>query len=767
MSYTTELKRFVTSQYIYSGVRVALAIVVPSVLLAYFGVLKEFFLFPLATSFVAFSDQPGPFTRRRNALIIAALSFTLTALIASLLKDFLVLKYIELIVLGMFLTMLGVYGQRFGAIGSISLVILAIFIDGDFAHGDLLQILKNILIYGLGSFFYVLIFLVVSKIQPYKLAGQMIGENYLLLAEYLKIKAHFYQKNPDFDGLFKQLIASQIKIKNLQEETRDTVFRTRTLVKESTTTSRILLLMFLNSIDLHEKLLTSENDYRKIQEKFGNSEVLAAMHEYLTKMSNEISAIGLALQSNTKVNPTVDLDLELEEMYKVYFEYRNRNLDAHNLEDFLLLRQILHRITEVTSDLKSILLVDGQNPGLVSPAAGDLDLKKFLNKEQDFSLRALKSNLSIKSSIFQHAIKVTLSILIGYSISLLSILGVGHSYWILITILAILRPSFSLTKSRNLQRLYGTVAGAISAYLILTYINNGTALLIFLFLSIMLCFSFLKDKYGWAVLFMTIYIFITFNFLKPGNINIIFKDRVVDTLIAIAITFLVSYFVFPVWEYTQNLNLMKKVAASNKAYFEIVIDELSTTKMSGVQTYKLARKEAMINLANLSANFQRMISDPKRKRKRSEMVYQYVSTSHLMVSYIASLAQYAEQNLDLSEIDFQNWKKRICNELDLVEYYLKKTPDDDKNELKKEIIPTDMVEDLLEKRKAEIEEDHFYDRRDISKTSRLTVLKNVHDILELIYDVAREQRKFLKSYFLDQEKKENQPVEIRLTNPQS
>ena len=50
--YTIRLKRFMTSQYIYAGIRMALAIVVPSVILAYFGLLKEYFLFPLGTAFI-------------------------------------------------------------------------------------------------------------------------------------------------------------------------------------------------------------------------------------------------------------------------------------------------------------------------------------------------------------------------------------------------------------------------------------------------------------------------------------------------------------------------------------------------------------------------------------------------------------------------------------------------------------------------------------------------------------------------------------------
>ena len=43
--------------------------------------------------------------------------------------------------------------------------------------------------------------------------------------------------------------------------------------------------------------------------------------------------------------------------------------------------------------------------------------------------------------------------------------------------------------------------------------------MIILLLSMILCYSYLKEKYFWAVLFMTIYVFLSFNFLKIISLN--------------------------------------------------------------------------------------------------------------------------------------------------------------------------------------------------------------------------------------------------------
>ena len=742
MNYASELRKFVTSQYIFSGTRIALAIVIPSIILAYFGLLKEYFLFPLGTSFVGFTDQAGPFIRRRNALILSIFTFFFVAATASLLKDYTPLIYLEIIVFGIFFTMLGVYGQRLAAVGGLTLVVFSIFIDGHLS-GD--NLLKSLLIFIAGCVWFLIVFLVVSKLQPYKLASQMIGENFLQLSDYLKIKAKFYLPNPNFDGLYKEVIAKQIIIKNLQEDTREVVFKTRTIVNESTTTSRLLMLMFLNAIDLYDKLITSDQDYKKVHENFESSAVLKNIHSFLLKLADEITEIGIALQSGQKAKTSENIDRELNKVFDEYFNLRNRQMSAETLEDFMALRLILTRVNEVSDEVKTITKVFYQDLKNAKSLSTGLDFEKFVPKQEKLNSRVLLNNFSLKSSHFRHAIRLTLALIIGYTVSRISSLGIGHSYWILITTIAIMRPAYSTTKHRNLLRLYGTVSGAIIAYFILIFVKNETALLAVLLTSMILCFTLLKEKYSWAVFFMTIYVFIAFNFLNPGNINQIFKDRILDTAIAGTIAFLVAYFVLPIWEHTQNADLMKKTVKANIRYFQTAIDRIEKKEITD-EFFRMKRKNAVISLANLSDNFQRMLSDPKNQRRRMETVHQFVTTSHLITAYTASLAQYAVSGDSFPEIDFENWEKKISAELQLTESLLNEEKIDEDLGKDSRLKPEDLVDDLLLKRKQEIEENEFFDIRDPNRITRLTELKNIREILELIYETSREQRKIMEKY---------------------
>lgn len=740
MNYTSELKKFVTSQYIYSGVRIALAVVIPSIILAYLGVLKQFFLFPLGTIFLALTDMPGPFHRRRNSLILALFFYFSISLVAGLLKDFPILIFLEIIIFGLFFTMLGIYGKRLDIVGSLTLVVFAIFIDG--APG-VHSALWNACVFSLGAAWFFIVFLLVTVLKPYKLAEQMIGENYIELGKYLRLKSQFYLKNPDFEAIYSQIFGLEVRIKEHQEATREVVFKTRQMVRESTSTSRLLMQLFLNSFDLHEMLILSTNDYKKLQKSFGDKEILEKINLYLNKLSNELINIGISIQGGMKASPIINISDELHQLHEEFFELRNKEMNAETLENFMILRQIFLRITEISDEIQTIYKLKTQNIKLVKSLSTGLDLEKFVTKEEKLNHKVFINNFSLKSNHFRHAIRITLAMMIGYAISKFQFLNIHKVYWILITILAIMRPVYSITKRRNILRIYGTVAGAIVGFVIVYYITNPIVLLGIFLVCLMLTFSLLKDKYAWAVFFMTVYIFLIFDFMKPGNFNDIFLERLFDTLIAAVIVFLVSYLVLPVWEHQKNKTLILKYIKANDKYFNRIIDILNQKNIE-IQDYKMSRKEAIISLANLSDNFQKMLSDPKDQQKNLENIHLFVTTAHLFTAYVASLSQYALKGENYSEIDLSGWKNKINNELIIAKSILENEKPEEKNTLSLEISTSDQVDELLEKRKKEIREEEFLDRRDPKVISHLTELKNIKELLELIYNEAREQRKIAK-----------------------
>ena len=145
-------------------------------------------------------------------------------------------------------------------------------------------------------------------------------------------------------------------------------------------------------------------------------------------------------------------------------------------------------------------------------------------------------------------------------------------------------------------------------------------------------------------------------------------------------------------------------------------------------------------------NFQRMLSDPKNQQQKLESVHQFVNTAHLITAYTASLSQFSSTDIDFNEIDFENWERKISSEMETTLDLLENNHLNIENINSSSINPTDTIEDLLEKRKNEISENEPFNLRDPQRISRLTQLKNIREILELLSDVTHEQRKVVENY---------------------
>ncbi len=238
--------------------------------------------------------------------------------------------------------------------------------------------------------------------------------------------------------------------------------------------------------------------------------------------------------------------------------------------------------------------------------------------------------------------------LLGYVIS--RSLEFSHSYWILLTILVISKPGFSLTKERNYQRIIGTIVGAGIGIVALTFISDKNALFFILLFCMIGSYSFQRKNYVVSVVFMTPYVIILFQFLGMGGISVA-TERIYDTLIGSGIAFVASYLLFPNWEYEKLKADMIGMLDANCGYFNQV-SLLFFDNGKDFTNYKVARKQVYVATANLSSLFQRMFSEPKSKQFLIKELHQFTALNHLLSSYIATLAlYYKEHDFVLLNID--------------------------------------------------------------------------------------------------------------------
>ena len=434
------------------------------------------------------------------------------------------------------------------------------------------------------------------------------------------------------------MLESQVSIQEKQDLTRELIFKSRKIVKESTHTGRILMMIFLDSIDLFERIMTSQQDYRLLHRLFDNGQLLEECRKLILDLAAELDGIGLAIMSG---KPSVDRPVLSDRISKV-----RATLAATDAEGVADLSNILDSIQDINDRLQVLQQFTTYDRKLSGKFIEDLDFEQFVAR-QDMDRKLILDNLTMESNYFRHALRVSIATITGYIIS--RFLPFGHGYWILLTIIVILKPMYSLTKKRNFERLMGTLGGALVGFLLIWFVRDRAILFVLMILFMIGTYVFLRRNYLICVTLMTPYVLLLFHLLYPVNFKSVISDRVIDTLIGSGISFLSSIFIIPTWEHQRMIDNMVAALTTNIAYFRDVAGAFFG-RSSTVQQYKLSRKHAFVALANLSDAFGRMLQEPRRQQKKIEEMHQFVVANQMLTSYIATLAYY-EKPLAAGDVD--------------------------------------------------------------------------------------------------------------------
>ncbi len=366
---------------------------------------------------------------------------------------------------------------------------------------------------------------------------------------------------------------------------------------------------------------------------------------------------------------------------------------------------------------------------------------KSIHPSQDYSLQLLLSNLTIKSDSFRHAIRVSVAVLLGFLIA--QFFNIGHSYWVLLTIIVILKPAYSLTKKRNVQRLTGTIAGVLIGVAIL-YLTKIVAILLPLLMLLMLgSYSTMRRNYFISVLFMTPYLVLFYHFLSPSEFYPLLKDRILDTAIGSVIAFLASYLLFPSWEKDKVNLTMITMLMEVRNYFSIMTEEIKGITIENTMR-QLARRKALVALANLSDSFNRMINEPEGRQKGVAKLHKFVVLNQTLTSYVAGFSKYTKLKHEFPNEYLINATQEILANIDLAIAYLKREEKEFENISGKKALQNlnEFSNKLMEKRRLELK-DGFVDS-EIRK--QLIKVKSVTDQLNLLYNVVLDIEKVSKAY---------------------
>ena len=631
-----KVKKNIDSTYFTNALKITLAAAIPVLLFSYLGNFQIGFTIALGAILVYPSDIPSNLKHKINGILVTILIVSGVNLLINLVYPYSWLFYPFLTVLLFFLSMISVYGQRatmvsFSALLTISLAFAHLQIGWDRVQYSGLLLL--------GGLFYLLISVVFFYIRPHRYAELQIAQCIKLTSNYLKLRGDLWELNSDRKAITEKQLNLQVQLNTIHENIREVLIRNRT-DSGSSNQNRKMLLVFISLVEIMELAIATSFDHNKLHQKFdAHPRVLKTYQNLAYNLAKSLKKVSESIENGEKYISEHNLITDLHDLELAITNYENDLGKDNASEGVLMLTNMLHyaeKQVEINKTLERAFTTVVKSQDLKGK---DKDLEKFITP-QYYPISTLIENFSFSSTVFRHSLRLTITILIGFIIG--KILPFQNAYWIVLTIVVIMRQGYGLTKERTFQRIFGTILGGFIAFGILSFVHDSTILGGLAIIAMLFGFSFTPTNYKVGATFVTIYVIFIYGILTP-NIEDVIQYRVLDTFVGAVLSFLANYFLWPSWEFVKIPVYLEKSIEANRNYLKQI--SLFYNKKGEVPTsYRLARKHAFIEVGNLMASFQRMLQEPKSKQSKLAQVYKLTVLNHTLLSSAASLGTYIQSH---------------------------------------------------------------------------------------------------------------------------
>ena len=631
-----QIRKFADSTNFTNALKVTTATVIPVVLFSLYGNFQIGFMIALGAFFTYPSDIPSNLKHKINGILVTSFIVAGVNLLVNVVYPHNWIFYPFLAVLLFFISMLSVYGQRatfvsFSALLSVSLASAHLH-----TGWEIVQYSGLILI---GGLFYLLVSLIFHYIRPYRYVELQIAECIRLTSKYLKLRGDLWTMDADRTAIIEKQLHLQVEINKTHENIREVLIGNQSNAGSSDQ-NRKMLIIFISLLEILEIALSTSFDHDKLQKKFNSyPKVLNTYQNLAYNLATTLKKLSKGIGNNKKYVSKHKLFEDLNALDLAIIDYENDLGKKEASEGVLMLTTMLQYAEKQVEKIKIVERTFSIAINSYDFKGKDADLKKFLTP-QDYRFNTLIENLSFSSTIFRHSLRLTITILFGLVIGQLFLFQ--NAYWIILTIVVIMRPGYGLTKERSFQRIFGTIIGGIIAFGVIYIVKDTITLSVLAIVSMLLGFSFTQINYKVSATFVTMYVVFVYGIVIP-DISEVVQYRIIDSLVGATLAFLANHFLWPSWEFLSIPVYLKKSIEANRNYLKEI--SVFYNKKGEVPTsYRLARKYAFIEIGNLMASFQRMVQEPKSKQKQMPQVYKLAVLNHTLLSSSASLGTYIQSH---------------------------------------------------------------------------------------------------------------------------
>ena len=660
------LNRFFKSLNFLKAIVNALAMILPVFIANYFFQnISIGFSIALGVLFCAPADVPGSVKHNFYGVLLAVVLSVIVTLLIGFSINTIWILFPLLIIIVFLVSYLSVYGFRASLISFAGLLAIVLSFANDYEE---VGVLTHAMLVGLGGLWYLSLTMLKSFLFPKAQTDFLFVEITEKTAEFLRVRGDLLICSTDRKELYTKLFQLQAEITEHHEVLRTIILSNR---KTSEFSNRIRRqqLFFTALVDVLELAISNPVDYEEFDAVFKKHQnKVQHFKDLLFEMANQLEHISKVIRKEEKLQVSDNLEIQLDTINREITYYRILvGLPKSRVGTLMLLnfKKYQEKQIQNITGIKRILGNYASNNKILNKR----DSERFITP-QDYDLKKLKENFSFKSPIFKHALRLAIVFSVGFLIG--HIFKMQNPYWILLTIVVIMRPSYGLTKERSQNRVVGTLIGAAIATLIILVTQNTVVYAVIAIVSLPIAFSIMQRNFRNGAIFITLNVIFVFAMFEPNILGVI-KFRIFDTIIGAFLSFTAFYFLFPSWGFQNISEYFVEAIKSNKKFLEQIADFYH--KKGDVSTaYKLSRKDAFLAIGNLNAAFETMNRDPKSKQIDVAVFYELVVVNNTLLSSLSSLGTFIRHN-KTTEVpkQFDVFIENIIQNLELSCQLLKET----------------------------------------------------------------------------------------------
>ncbi len=537
-----------------------------------------------------------------------------------------------------FFVMLGAIGPRYQAVGYATLILsiyTAISMEQHALRGNEPEWIEPALLVA-GAAWYGVLSVLWAAVFVHQPVQQALARLYLLLGDYLRVKASLLEPVRGLDVERRRLSLAQIN---------GGVVRELNLVKESLfsrlratrnpRTSRYLRLYFLAQ-DIHERASSSHYAYDELTEAFFHSDALFRAQRALRISGDDCVQLAEAIRLRVPFVKSAAGGQAMEDFRASIAWLLREPGDAQRSQMIDTLRALANNLSRLDAQIAIASRAPADTPAAtVQTDQALLDRSPRSGRE---AWDRIRLQLNFGAPLFRHAVRLAVALLAGYL--LIHSFPTPQGYWILLTTLFVCQPGYGATRRRVTDRVTGTFAGLVVGWAVLDLFPDPLTQAAFAVFAGVVFFALRQVRYALATAAMTLLVLLAAN--QVGNGHELIVPRMVDTLLGSVLAAIAVFAILPDWQSRRMHEVAARALGANRDYLRALMAQYRDGPRDDLP-FRLARRNAHNADAALSAAIAGMLREPGFLKREGDDSVRLLVLSHTVLAYLSGLGAHRDK----------------------------------------------------------------------------------------------------------------------------